>query len=147
MGWIILTATDELNNCDYCVTVSLVVMCEDYCSACKVLDVPPTEVIHKGERISTLIREYEYDVWIYSEKYLLDDNIDGSIILNVLKSCKIDKEKVQSLNNIGHCSVRVSIVSDYAQIPMQLLKKTLIELASVGIDLELSVFSWGGASD
>ena len=142
-----MKTADELNNCDYCVTVSLAVMCKDHCAVSEVIDVPPTEVIHKGERVSTLLREYESDVWIYSEKFFLNDIIEGSIILNVLKSCKLDKEKVRSLNDLGRCSVRVSIVSDYAQIPMQLLNNTLVELASVGIDLELSVFSWGGASN
>ena len=134
-------------KCLYDISVSLKIVTDksiEYVSDC--IGVMPTEVFRKG---SKPYRNADYtsphNVWLLTEKYLDQSDIQYAV------SCFFQKygdyaAKVNSIQGV-ESSIRISFVSDYAQMGFTLTDAELDFLKQTCLPIEFSVFSFGMADD
>ena len=107
-----------------------------------VLNLRPTDLIKKGERKSRVLDAAESNIWIYDVKYGDCKNIEGKIS-EFLDGIPQLFQKTKDLERIGTVTIRISIVSDFAQLGVGFSKKDLSLLSCLQIPIEISVLSWG----
>lgn len=116
----------------------------DYIS--DILNLSPTDSIKKGERKLKFSDEAESNIWMYDKKFRDCENI-GNKLCGFLESIPQLSQKIDDVKKIGTITMRISLISDLAQIGITLSEKDLALLSDLQIPLEISVFSWGGCVD
>ena len=111
-----------------------------------ILNVKPTDSIKKGERRSKVLDAAECNVWIYDEEHTGCKSTE-EMLYNFLKKIPQLHQNIEDLKRIGIVTIRVSVVSDFAQIGFGLSEDDLSILSELQIPLEISVFSWGQCID
>lgn len=107
----------------------------------KELNVLPTKIIHKGEKIS-IHRIAKKNRWIYS--YDFKDNINNNICefldLFLKNNSKILKKIKASYEEVN---LTIQIRSDYGQIGLIINQNILKRISKLNIDLEIDILSFG----
>jgi len=111
-----------------------------------ILDAEPTDFVRMGEAKFDFLDKAEQNIWILTEIHT-DLNEIGNHIQDFIKSNSIFCKKINELNKIGKCVLRLSVVSDYAQIGFCLSQEDLQLLSQLNIPFEISIFSWGNCVD
>ena len=111
-----------------------------------VLNLKPTDSIQKGERKSKVLAPAESNIWIYGAQYRDCTHTEGKMS-EFLEGIPLLFRKIEELRKIGIVTIRISLVSEFAQIGANLSEKDLLLLSRLQIPLEISVFSWGGCID
>jgi hypothetical protein len=111
----------------------------------KELNFPPTRIVRAGQLISKVIEASKHDIGIFEVRQGeegINDTMD--ILLTLLQP---HTKFLNSLSNEVEIYVKCYIQSEFAQIGMTFLPEIIGKLATVGLKLEISIFSWGGAED
>lgn len=111
-----------------------------------VLNLRPTDSIKKGERKSRVLDEAESNIWMYDVKYGACKNTEG-MLCGFLEGIPRLFQKIKDLKKIGTATIRISIVSDFAQIGVGFAENDLLLLSRLQIPIEISVISWGQCMD
>lgn len=107
------------------------------------LKITASEKRKKGEIINSVIGEIQYDFIRFDEKMSGKYNPDKTLI--ALLNKLMDYEVFLKNLSVSACVyIKCYVQSDYAQIGYMLSAMTLSKIAQLGIDLELSILSWGG---
>jgi len=106
----------------------------------------PTRVTRKGDIKSKVTGVSQYDIWIYEQKFVSRSEIMESME-NLLKILKPSQEYIHEIANKFNVAMRCYIQSDLAQVGMIIPSRMVVELATMDLNLEISIFSWGGVSD
>lgn len=115
-------------------------------SVTEILGQIPTCSIKKGERLSRVLEPAESNIWMYDVKYRdCKDNV--GLMSNFLGGIKNIFQRIESIKAIGNVTIRVSVVSDFAQLGIGFSEEELLLLSSLQIPLEISVLSWGMCID
>jgi len=109
------------------------------------LKINPSRAVKKGEVISKVVGESEYDLWVYEMKMDDTKKID-QILRDLLSIISPRKAYIQSIAKYADVRIKCYVQSDDAQIYFELSPNAINELASLGIRLEISILSWGGVA-
>lgn len=109
------------------------------------LKINPLRVVKKGEVISKVVGESEYDLWVYEIK-LDEAKKPDQIFRDLLSVLNPYKAYIQNIAKYADVRMKCYVQSDDAQIYFELSPNVIKELASMGIKLEISILSWGGAT-
>ena len=82
------------------------------------------------------------DIWTYKKTYTCEGSVDD-LLIDFLHETNLTKQKSAHLSRLGNCSLRISLVSDYAQMGISLSHSSIKRIEELEIPLEISVFSWG----
>jgi hypothetical protein len=107
------------------------------------LKIKPSRVVRKGEVISNVIGESEYDLWAYEIK-LNETQKPGQVLEDLLSLLNPCKTYIQHIAKYTDVRMKCYVQSDYAQINFELSPSIMSELANMEIKLEISILSWGG---
>lgn len=107
-----------------------------------VLNTHPTDAIIKGEQRSKIIAAAEKNIWMYDEKHRECKEI-GRKFVDFFDNIHQIFVKIEELKKLGRVSLRVSIISEFAQIGVCFSEKDLNLLNYLNIPLEISILSWG----
>lgn len=131
---------------EYSVAISFIVKGCDLNMVDNLIKVKATQFYSVGDCISGCLPPLSENLWIFTKKFCEHRFMDY-MVQDVIKTCELDSEKIKFINDIGRCCLRISIQSDYAQIGIDISNKSIQSLSSIGIDVEMSIFSWGGVLD
>lgn len=131
---------------EYSVAISLIVNGCDLKIVDNLINVKATQFYSVGDYISNCLPPVSENLWIFTKKFCERRFMDY-MVRDVIKTCNLDSEKIKFINDIGSCCLRISIQSDYAQIGIDISNQSIQSLSSLGIDVEMSIFSWGGMLD
>lgn len=107
------------------------------------LKIKASEKRKKGEIVNKIIGEMESDFIRFTEKMNGQYNPDKT--LNNLLDKLINYEAfLKKLSESACIYIRCYVQSDYAQIHYILSATTLSKITQLGIDIDFSIFSWGG---
>lgn len=107
------------------------------------LQIKPSRLVRKGEVISKIIGESQQDIWIYEKKN--DDNeMPLNSLKSILSSISSSKGYLHNLANYAELTIKCYVQSEYAQISFKISPSVLKKLASMNIEFEVSILSWGG---
>lgn len=109
-----------------------------------ILNLSPTPFSFKGG--TNVIGEIKDNIWIVREKFENCKEV-GTGIKQFFEKRPTIVKKIKELKRYGQCSVILSVVSLYAQIGFVLSDKDLNLFNELGVNVEVSVFSWGGCVD
>ena len=107
------------------------------------LNVSPTAIIPKGDHLFAFVGKVNNNIIIYENKYRSCQCI-GNRISNFFEEYQEITNKIDELRKFCFCSLRLSIISDYAQIGLSLSPEDLQLLNKFNLPFEISVLSWGG---
>lgn len=109
------------------------------------LRIKPSRVVKKGEVISKVVGESEYDFWVYDIKMDEEKNPDQILadLLSILIPCRA---YVQNVAKYADVRMKCYVQSDYAQINFELSPNVIKKLACMEIKVEISILSWGGVT-
>ena len=82
------------------------------------------------------------DIWTYKKTYTCEGSVDDFLI-DFLHETNLTKQKSAHLSRLGNCSLRISLVSNYAQMGISLSHSSIKRIEELEIPLEITVFSWG----
>ena len=119
---------------------------EDIDMISNVLNLSPTDSIKKGTRKSKVLDKAESNIWMYDVKYGTCNDI-GKSLHEYLESIPQLFCKTEELKKIGTIAIRLSIVSDFAQIGISLSEEEVALLNRLQIPIEMSILSWGQCVD
>ena len=119
---------------------------EDIDIVSHVLGLSPTDFIVKGTRKSKVLEEAESNIWMYDVKYGTCKEI-GKSLREFLESKPQLFHKIEDLKKIGTITIRISIISDFAQIGIGFSEEELVFLSRLQIPIEMSILSWGQCVD
>ena len=108
-----------------------------------ILNINPTDYILKGVSRSVVLEPAEKNVWMYDKKYRNCNSIE-TLLQNFFEDIPNLFNKIGELRAYGEISIRLSIISDFAQIGFTLSEKDIKYLNCLNIPVEISIFSWGG---
>lgn len=108
-----------------------------------ILNINPTDYILKGVSRSVVLEPAEKNVWMYDKKYRNCNSIE-TLLQNFFEDISNLFNKIGELKAYGEISIRLSIISDFAQIGFTLSEKDIKYLNCLNIPVEISIFSWGG---
>ena len=111
-----------------------------------ILNLSPTDSIKKGERKYKLLDESERNIWMYNKK-IRDCKEIGDKLCEFLENIPQLFLRIEELKKIGIVTIRMSVVSEFAQIGVSLSEKDLTMLSCLKIPFEISIFSWGKCVD
>lgn len=111
-----------------------------------ILGVKPTDFILKGESKSKALSPSEKNIWMYDKKIKDCKEIGENIFLFFEKLPNIF-EKIEAIKKVGMISIRLSVISDFAQIGFDLSERDINIINRLGVPIEISFFSWGGCID
>ena len=100
----------------------------------------------KGEIINDIIGKIEKDFIRFNEKTEGKYNPDETMTALINKLME-NKEFIKELSKKAYICLVCYVQSDYAMIGYTLSAKTLNMINELGVDLEISIFSWGGVKD
>jgi ribosomal 50S subunit-recycling heat shock protein len=109
------------------------------------LKIKPSRAVKKGEVISKVVGESEYDLWVYEIK-LNEAKKPDQILEDLLSILNPHKAYIQNIAKYADVRMKCYVQSDYAQIYFELSPNVIKELASMEIKLEISILSWGGVT-
>ena len=109
----------------------------------KTLKITASEKIKKGEVINSLTGESPKDFISFDEKMKGKYNPDKTLMI-LLDKLMDNEEYLKNLNQKACIYIKCFVQSDYAQIYYTLSAMTLNKIAQLGIDLDISILSWGG---
>ena len=69
------------------------------------------------------------------------------ILVTLLNKLMDNEDFLKNLSKNSCIYIKCYVQSDYAQVNYVLSAQTLSKIAQLGIDLEISVLSWGGVKD
>lgn len=107
-----------------------------------VLGISPTSYRNREQSQFGFI-ESDKNIWVYSKKYR---NYDGNIsiqISNFLDDIPNYSFGITFARQHAECTIRISIISDWAQNAFSLESKELEVIRNLDVPLEVSIFSWG----
>jgi hypothetical protein len=109
------------------------------------LNMKPTELYKKGNtfKIGKRTCETENDAWYYIVQFDEDSN-PNEILEQILEGLQTSKEYINNLSKSVYISIRYAIQSEMAQIYFEFPSSILKKLSEFNINLEMSIFSWGG---
>ena len=110
------------------------------------LKIEVTEKRRKGEIFNRVIGEVQRDFIRFDEKMNGKYNPD-KILVKLLNKLMDNEDFLKNLSKNSCIYIKCYIQSDYAQVNYVLSAQTLSKIAQLGIDLEISVLSWGGVKD
>lgn len=131
---------------EYSISLSLIISNCDMQSIPNVLSKKPTQVLFKGKKALKCLPPSDKDVWVYTKMYPQEQPLE-CILADFITDCELDENRVNAIQKVGNCCIRLSIQSDYAQIGLRVSSDSLRLLVQTGIDLEVSIFSWGNVID
>ena len=134
-----------MSNSGYC---SLIIKGDnlDLDLIAETLEITVSEKRKKGEIINSIIGEIQYDFIRFNEK--LGGKYNPEKTLTTLVDKLMNHEMfLKNLSTDACIYLKCFVQSDYAQIDYVLSSKTLNKISQLGIDLEISIFSWGGVED
>lgn len=107
----------------------------------KVLNVLPTKIIHKEEKLS-IDRIAKKNRWIYS--YEFKDNLSHNICEFLDLLLENDGEILKEIKaSYQEVNLTIQIRSDYGQIGLIINKNILKRISKLNIDLEIDILSFG----
>ena len=109
----------------------------------KTLNIEASEKTKKGEVVNSVIGEPQSDVISFDEKVKGKYNPDKTLMI-LLDKLTDNEEYLKELNQKACIYIKCYVQSDYAQIYYTLSAMTLNKIAQLGIDLDISILSWGG---
>jgi len=109
------------------------------------LKINPSRVVKKGEIISKVVGESEYDLWVYEIK-LDEAKKPDQTLRDLLSIFNPRKAYIQNIAKSADVRIKCYVQSDDAQIYFELSPNTINELASLGIKFEITILSWGGVT-
>jgi len=107
------------------------------------LKIKPSRIIKKGQVVSEVIGESEFDIWVLEIKFK-EEEIPNNILAEVISVLTPYKVYIQGLSKWSDVRIKCYVQSKYAQINFELYPNVINELSSMGIKLEISILSWGG---
>ncbi len=107
------------------------------------LQLKPSRLVRKDEVVSRVIGKSQHDVWIF-EKEFDENGTPAKTLKNILASISSSKDYLQNLTNFAELSIKCYVQSNYAQVNFKINPNILKELASMNIEFEVSILSWGG---
>lgn len=132
-----------MTNATYDLTISLLFKSANEIEhISSIMEVSPTSYINKEHSKHRFI-ECNTNVWVYAKKY---KDYDGSIAIHIEDFFSYIPDylsKIASARKYAECTLRISIVTDWAQSGFSLEPKELDTIRSLNIPLEVSIFSWG----
>ena len=134
-----------MSNSGYC---SLIIKGDnlDLDLIAETLEITVSEKRKKGEIINSIIGEIQYDFIRFDEKMDGKYNPDKTLT-GLLNKLMANEAFLKKLSEDACIYIDCFVQSDYAQINYVLSSKTLSKISQLGIDLEISIFSWGGVED
>lgn len=136
-----------MTNSTYDLTISLLFKSvKDIEHISSIMEVQPTSYINKEHSKYRFI-ECDTNVWVYAKKY---QDHDGSIAVHIGDFFSYIPDylsKIASARKHADCTLRISIVTDWAQSGFSLGTNELEIIRSLDIPLEVSIFSWGNCMD
>ena len=108
------------------------------------LGVEPTDFIKKGQSRSKVTPKATENRWIFTNKHRELKEI-GCTISDFFNEFSDLPKKVGTLGGDTKASIRLSVISDSAQIGFCLSPQDLELLCKINIPFEISVLSWGEA--
>ena len=112
----------------------------------KTLKMEASKKRKKGEIVNDIIGEMKNDSIRFDEKTMGEYNPDKTMFALINKLMD-NKTFIKDLSNRAHIYLVCYVQSDYAMIDYTLSAKTLNVINELGVDLEISIFSWGGVKD
>ena len=107
-----------------------------------IVGVTPTEYLRKGEKKLKFAEPSDKNKWFFKERFKSCTEIGENFSKYFEKIPQIFRV-INDLKKIGLVAIRLSIVSDYAQIGCVLSPEDLGLINDLGVPLEISIFSWG----
>lgn len=134
-----------MSNTGYC---SLIIQGDDLDLdlIAETIKIEVSEKRKKGELINSIIGEASSDFIRFDEKVKGKYNPDETLIMLLNKLMDNEAFLVNMRKNTC-IYMKCYVQSDYAQINFTLSTRTLYRIAQLGIDLEVSILSWGGVKD
>ena len=87
-------------------------------------------------------RRSRTDIWTYKKTYMREGSVDD-FLNDFLHEANLTKQNIAHLSRLCNCSLRISLVSKYAQMGISLAHSSIKKIEELEIPLEISVFSWG----
>ena len=106
------------------------------------LGVEPTDFTRKGQTRSKVIPKASENHWFFTKKHRNLKEI-GCTISDFFNEFSDLPKKVSALGGDTKASIRLSVISDYAQIGFCLSPQDLELLNKTNIPFEISILSWG----
>lgn len=97
----------------------------------------------KGELISKVLPRLEHDAFSFTYKVSEYSEEELNVFFDSMKLIDICKYK----NKGCDVNIRLFIQSEYAQIQFSLPQKIIHRIEELGLDLYVSILSWGGVED
>jgi hypothetical protein len=110
------------------------------------LKIEVSEKRRRGEIFNRVIGEVQRDFIRFDEKMNGKYNPD-KILATLLNKLMDNEDFLKNLSKNSSIYIKCYVQSDYAQVNYVLSAKTLNKIVQLGIDLEISVLSWGGVKD
>lgn len=110
------------------------------------LKIEVSEKRRRGEIFNRVIGEVQRDFIRFDEKMNGKYNPD-KILVTLLNKLMDNEDFLKNLSKNSNIYIKCYVQSDYAQVNYVLSAKTLNKIVQLGIDLEISVLSWGGVKD
>lgn len=112
----------------------------------KTLNLEASDKWRKGEIINDIVGEMEDNFIRFNEK--LDGKYNPNKTLqSLINKLMNNKSFLEDLNKKAYICLVCYIQSDYAMIGYTLSVETLNMIVQLGVDLDISILSWGGVKD
>lgn len=108
----------------------------------KNIKIKATKIFKEGEVESKIIGKNNFDLMRFDQKFTNEENPNDALIklLELIVNLDTYLEKLKSEYDVH---LKCFVQSDNAQINFKLSPEVMEKIAKLGIDLEVSVLSWG----
>lgn len=112
----------------------------------KTLKLSASKKFFKGDEVSKVIGKNKFDMIRFDS--IIDNENNPSHALNKLIELICPYESyIKSLEKDNDCVIKCFVQSDDAQVNYRLSMDVMKKLTELGVELEISVLSWGGVDE
>lgn len=104
----------------------------------------PTQIFKEGEKTNNVIGASQIDLIRFDQK-IDENNTPNNVLNNFVDMLLPLTTYINQLSKEFDVFFKCYLQSDYAQINFRLSPEVMTKIASLKIDFEISILSWGGA--